>query len=101
MKPYMVTVTLNASDQKDAEQIVERGIDKQGLAVIDMARGWPRHPEDRLCGVVEAALNRLACNEDELQELADDTEFGITQTTSTEVFRAIESYIVDHLARIT
>ncbi len=101
MNEYIVTVTINASDQKDAEQIVERGIDKQGLVVIDMARGWPRHPEDRLCGIVEAALNRLAGNEEWLQELANDTEFGITQSTPDEVFRAIESYITDHLARIT
>ena len=59
-----------------------------------------RHPEDRLNGVVEAALNR--CMEDEkwLQEMANDPgpEYTMPNTVA-EVFQALESYICDVLAR--
>ena len=34
---YNVVVTIKAEDQIEAEQIVERGIDKQGYAVLDVA----------------------------------------------------------------
>jgi hypothetical protein len=57
-----------------------------------------RHSEDKLGGVVEAALNMAMDNEYLLAELADDTE--IPQRTADEVYQALESYITDHLARI-
>ena len=36
MSTYKVTVVIEADSAKDAEAIVERGIDKQGYAVIDI-----------------------------------------------------------------
>ena len=37
MNEYTVTVTIQADDANDAKGIVERGIDKQGLAVVDIS----------------------------------------------------------------
>ena len=34
---YNVVVTIRAEDQIEAEQVVERGLDKQGIAVLDVA----------------------------------------------------------------
>ncbi len=34
---YNVTVTIRAEDQIEAEEFVERGLDKQGIAVLDVA----------------------------------------------------------------
>ncbi len=36
MDYFNVTVTIMASSQEDAEKVVERGIDKQGIAVLDI-----------------------------------------------------------------
>ncbi len=36
MPYYNVTVTIKADDEKWAEQVVERGIDKQGFVVLDI-----------------------------------------------------------------
>ncbi len=57
-----------------------------------------RHKEDKLGGIVEAALNHCAGDERWLQSMADDPE--ISQNTPTEVFQALVLYITDHLARI-
>ena len=58
----------------------------------------PRHKEDKLNGVIEAALNRAMLNETWLNDMANDTE--IEQNSPDEVFRALEGYITDSLARI-
>ncbi len=58
-----------------------------------------RHDEDRLGGVIEAALNRAMLDEEWLQDMAKDP--SIDHGTSTGVFQGLESYITDHLARIT
>ncbi len=58
-----------------------------------------RHKEDRLSGIIEAALNLAWANEPWLEAMAKDPD--IDHNTSMEVFSAIESYICDHLARIT
>ncbi len=57
-----------------------------------------RHEEDKLGGIVEAALNHCAGDENWLQSMADDPE--ISQNSTDEVFRAMVLYITDHLARI-
>lgn len=57
-----------------------------------------RHKEDKLGGVVEAALNLAYADETWLDDMAKDPD--IEQNTNMEVFRAIEDYILDHLARI-
>ena len=59
-----------------------------------------RHPEDRLNGVVEAALNHCMNDEQWLQDMANDTggEFTMPNTPDG-VFQALESYITQHLAR--
>ena len=54
------------------------------------------HKEHKLDGVVEAALNKAAADENWLTAMSKDPT--IEQTTATEVFRAIESYITDELA---
>ena len=58
-----------------------------------------RHKEDKLNGVVEAALNHCMLDERWLRVVGEDPE--IEQNTATEVFQALENYICDHLARIT
>ena len=58
----------------------------------------PRHKEDKLNGVVEAALNRAMLNETWLNDMANDTE--IEQSSPDEVFQALESFVTDSLARI-
>ena len=54
------------------------------------------HKEHKLGGVVEAALDHVMVDEEWLSSMATSTT--IEQNTSTEVFRALESYIVDELA---
>ncbi|KKN04029.1 hypothetical protein LCGC14_1101610 [marine sediment metagenome] len=34
---YNMVITIRAEDQEEAEQVVERGVDKQGYAVLDVA----------------------------------------------------------------
>lgn len=58
-----------------------------------------RHTEDRLGGVVEAALNKAMNDEDWLLAMADDPE--IVHNDPTDVFQALESFITDVLARIS
>ena len=58
-----------------------------------------RHAEDRLGGIVEAALDKVMNNDDWLEVMANDPD--IEQNTADEVYQALESYICDHLARIT
>ena len=45
MAYFNVTVTIWAEDQVDAEQIVERGVDKQGYAVLDVAGDKIKDPD--------------------------------------------------------
>ena len=58
-----------------------------------------RHKEDRLGGVVEAALNRAMDDNDWVVDMTVDTE--IEHNHPDDVFQALESYMTDHLARIT
>ena len=59
-----------------------------------------RHPEDRLNGVVEAALNHCMVDDEWLQDMANDPGPMFTMPkTSEKVFLALESYICDVLAR--
>ncbi len=37
MAYYNVVITIHADSQEEAEQAVERGVDKQGYAVLDVA----------------------------------------------------------------
>jgi len=55
-----------------------------------------RHKEHKLNGIVEFALNMALYNETFLEEAAGDP--NIEQNTPTEVFQALESYIVEELA---
>jgi len=57
-----------------------------------------RHEEDRLGGVVEAAIDLAMNTESWLEAMASDPE--IEQNTATDVYQALESYICDHLARL-
>ncbi len=57
-----------------------------------------RHPEHRLGGVVEAALNFASDDENWLIDMSKDTD--IEQNTTGAVFRAVESYLTDALALI-
>ncbi len=57
-----------------------------------------RHEEDKLNGVIEYALNVAMDNKEWLQNAADSD--NIKQNTPGDVFRAVEHYITDHLARI-
>ena len=57
-----------------------------------------RHSEDKLGGVIEYALSKALYNEEWLQDAADDP--NIEQTTRDEVFRAVEEFVTDSLARI-
>ena len=54
------------------------------------------HKEHKLGGVVEAAIDHAMADEQWLYDMADDSD--IEQNTSTEVFRALESYVTDELA---
>ncbi len=54
------------------------------------------HKEHKLNRVVEAAINKAMNDEKWLDEMAEDP--NIYQITPTEVFQALESYIVDELA---
>ncbi len=61
-----------------------------------------RHPEDRLNGVVEAALGHCMDDEEFLRSCAEDQsgEVYTFPDTPDKVFQAMESYICDHLARM-
>ncbi len=80
----------------------QEGCDKimNGLVDVDVIKEpESRHVEDKLGGVVEAGLNRVMIDQAWLMSMASDP--NITLKTDTEVFQALESYICDHLARIT
>lgn len=57
-----------------------------------------RHDEDRLGGVVEAALSKAMNDDGWLTSMAQDP--NIDQNTDGEVFRALEDYVCNWLARI-
>ena len=147
MNNYTVQVTILADSEEEAKGIVERGIDKQGIAVTDLetmqlvrimeaylqdadgnertldvtepdpadgtycvhmddqGQSWirivpePRHDEDKLGGVVEAAIDKAMDDNDWITSMSTDP--SISQNHVDDVFQALESYVVDHLARIT
>ena len=54
------------------------------------------HKEHKLGGLVEAAISSAMKDDWWLDAMANDP--SIEQNTSTEVFQALESYVVDELA---
>ncbi len=58
----------------------------------------PRHEENKLGGVVEAAIDHAMADEKWLQDMADSTT--IEQTTKNGVFNALEDYILGSLSYI-
>lgn len=77
----------------------QEGSDKimDGLVDVKVVEDEPRHPEDKLGGVIEAGLNHVMENKYWLSNMVIDP--NIEQKTDTEVFQAVESYITEHLAR--
>ncbi len=57
-----------------------------------------RHKEDKLGGVVEAALNRAMNDEAWIRDMVYDPQ--IEQNDSLAVYHALEDYLTEHLARI-
>ncbi len=73
--------------------------DEEGFAWIRIVPGTLRHEEDRLGGVVEAAIDKAMDDNDWVASMASDP--SISQNHVDDVYLALESYICDHLARIT
>ncbi len=90
------------SDGRSIELRIPLDTNLQRMDPIDSPT---RHPEDRLNGVVEAALNHCMEDEEFLRSCAED--IGIDKdgdgfdmpSKEVEVWQAMESYICNHLAR--
>lgn len=96
MTMFNVIVAFEAENEAVAKDIVERGLDKQGIAMADIGILRDKHPEHKLGGIVEAAIDKAMDDNDWIAAMASDP--NIKQNTTDEVFQALESYVCDELA---
>jgi len=94
---YVGTLRLDHHEPQDCLDEEAKGLVGR---TINLHLPNERHPEDRLNGVVEAALNHCMSDEQWLQDMAHDTDGAFQMPDTTDkVYQALESYICNHLAR--